>query len=205
MFISPPPLEASRILGPCIAEWQNVWKDTDSIIEGIETTVKNSPSVSFKNALVVGANGNLEKGRKRTNSDLSLSESAFQEEFFRTLNNDYFLTLLAATQWYKTQFDIYENFDHAESYNLLRYETGEEYKAHYDGGIREARSISPILYLNDDYEGGEIEFVNFGIKIKPKAGSLYIFPSTFPYAHIAHPVTEGTKYAIVTWLHEIPG
>jgi len=205
MFISPPPLEASRILAPCIAEWQNVWKDTDSIIQGIEETAKNSKFVSFKDATVISANGNLEKNSRRTNSNLSLSESAFEEEFFRTLNNDYFLTLISATQWYKTRFDIHENFEHVEGYNILRYQTGQEYKAHYDGGIREARSISPILYLNDDYEGGEIEFVNFGVKIKPKAGSLYIFPATFPYAHIAHPVTEGTKYAIVTWLHEIPG
>jgi predicted 2-oxoglutarate/Fe(II)-dependent dioxygenase YbiX len=59
-----------------------------------------------------------------------------------------------------------------------------------------------LIYLNDDYEGGEIEFVNFDIKIKPKAGTLIMFPSNYPYSHIAHPVISGTKYAVSTFLHE---
>jgi len=202
MYISPS-TEASVIHGPCIAEWENVWQKPESIIKGIEAAIENSPSISFEESTVTRLDGTSEKDSVRTNSNLWLSRAAGQSDFFRNLNNDFFLTLLGACQWYRVKYDIHENFDHVEDYNLLKYQTGEEYKAHYDGGIREARSISPILYLNDDYEGGELEFVNFGIKIKPKAGSLYIFPATFPYAHIAHPVTKGTKYAIVTWLHEV--
>jgi predicted 2-oxoglutarate/Fe(II)-dependent dioxygenase YbiX len=61
-----------------------------------------------------------------------------------------------------------------------------------------------LLYLNDDYSGGELEFRNFQLKISPKKGMLLLFPSNFAYAHIAHPVTSGTKYAFVTWLHDRP-
>ena len=35
-----------------------------------------------------------------------------------------------------------------------------------------------------------------------QTGMLLLFPSNYPYAHIAHHVTSGTKYAIVTWLHD---
>jgi predicted 2-oxoglutarate/Fe(II)-dependent dioxygenase YbiX len=66
------------------------------------------------------------------------------------------------------------------------------------------RCISCIAYLNSDYEGGEIEFVNFGVKIKPQPGMLIIFPSNFAYRHIAHPVTSGTKYNLVTWIKDRP-
>ena len=31
---------------------------------------------------------------------------------------------------------------------------------------------------------------------------LILFPSSYPYMHIAHPVTKGTKYNLVTWLRE---
>jgi hypothetical protein len=196
-------LEASVIHAPCIVEWENVWQHPDKIIDEIESTVENSKSIFFEDATVTRLDGTVEKATHRTNTSLWLERAAFQDDFFRNLNNDFFLTLLAASQWYRTKYDIHENFEHIEGYNLLRYQAGEEFKAHYDGGISSGRSISPIIYLNDDYEGGELEFVNFGIKIKPKAGSLYIFPATFPYAHIAHPVTKGTKYAIVTWLHEV--
>ena len=67
------------------------------------------------------------------------------------------------------------------------------------------RSVSAICYLNDDYEGGELEFVNFKLKIKPQAGMMILFPSNFAYMHIAHPVTSGTKYAMVTWIRDRQG
>jgi hypothetical protein len=38
------------------------------------------------------------------------------------------------------------------------------------------------------------------LKIKPKAGDLFIFPSNFMYPHRAMPVESGTKYSIVTML-----
>jgi len=102
----------------------------------------------------------------------------------------------AYAQFFETSF-----LEH-EDYHILKYEgaTNDHYDAHYDGGPYNKRWISAIVYLNDDYEGGELEFVHFGVKIKPKKGSLVIFPSNYAYAHIAHTVTSGTKYAIVTWL-----
>ena len=200
MFIPPSPIEPSIIHAPGIVEWKSVWSNTDFLIEEIEEEITNSNNVYFEAA----SNGGKYLGfsSHRTNSTLSVDSAATKNEFFRNLNNDYYLTLLAASEWYRNFYNIWETYAHGESYNLLRYQTGEEYKSHYDGKVANQRSISPILYLNDDYEGGELEFTNFDLKIKPTAGSLFIFPSNFPYSHIAHPVTKGTKYAIVTWLTE---
>lgn len=46
-----------------------------------------------------------------------------------------------------------------------------------------AAVFSFSLYLNDDFEGGELEFQNFPIKIKPKAGMLVGIPSGKKYTH----------------------
>jgi hypothetical protein len=54
--------------------------------------------------------------------------------------------------------------------------------------------ISSVLYLNDDYEGGELHFPNQGIRIKPKAGSVIIFPSVPPFLHESTKIISGTKY-----------
>jgi hypothetical protein len=43
---------------------------------------------------------------------------------------------------------------------------------HQDPGLESNILISFSLYLNDDFEGGELEFGNLPIKIKPKAGTL---------------------------------
>jgi hypothetical protein len=203
MFIPPQPIPATKIHAPCIAEWENIWQCTPELLKQIEDEADSSKTVYFKKAGVHYNKNQIGIDSQRTNSHMDLSAAGTQNEFFRNMHNNFYLTVLAATEWYRQEYSIRESMQHTEEYNLLRYQTGEEYGAHYDGGSALGRSTSPILYLNDDYKGGELEFVNFGIKVKPKAGSLFIFPATFPYAHIAHPVKDGTKYAIVTWLHDV--
>jgi predicted 2-oxoglutarate/Fe(II)-dependent dioxygenase YbiX len=109
--------------------------------------------------------------------------------------------LLSATNPYAQRYAIKEQFWH-EGYQVLKYSSGEEYVAHYDGDTAMGRAVSAIVYLNDDYEGGHIEFPNFNIKIKPQPGMLLLFPSNYAYTHVARPVTTGTKYAIVTWIKD---
>ena len=54
------------------------------------------------------------------------------------------------------------------------------------------------MYLNDEYEGGELFFPYFDLKFKPEAGDIVLFPSTFIWAHAALPVESGLKYSAVT-------
>lgn len=58
-----------------------------------------------------------------------------------------------------------------------------------------------IAYLNDDYSGGEIVFIDQGVKIKPKAGSVLIFPGTKPYVHEILPIQNGRKMLITHHLN----
>ena len=53
-----------------------------------------------------------------------------------------------------------------------------------------------VIYLNDDYEGGELYFSEFDIKLKPKAGSIVMYPSSFPYLHESLKITKGRKSLI---------
>jgi len=63
-----------------------------------------------------------------------------------------------------------------------------------DYGNGDDPNISVVLYLNDDYVGGELFFREQGVKIKPEAGSIVIFPSVEPYYHESLPVESGIKY-----------
>jgi predicted 2-oxoglutarate/Fe(II)-dependent dioxygenase YbiX len=55
-----------------------------------------------------------------------------------------------------------------------------------------------VVYLNDDYEGGELYFVNpeMDLKIKPLKGSIVMFPSVLPYLHQSCEITKGRKMLI---------
>jgi predicted 2-oxoglutarate/Fe(II)-dependent dioxygenase YbiX len=102
-------------------------------------------------------------------------------------------------------------FPHAETCSILRYGPGQYYKRHVDnlllsGRLDEAakgvptRDVSIIGYLNQDCEGGETYLDRQGIKVKPQAGSVLVFPSYYTYPHQSLPVTAGVKYAFTTWL-----
>jgi Rps23 Pro-64 3,4-dihydroxylase Tpa1-like proline 4-hydroxylase len=192
-YVMPKAIQPTNVYAGAIWEYEDIWPNPKTTIEAIEWEDKKVNS--FKQAVTKGGM----KGY-RTNSNMSLSEWAENNETFRKINNDYFLKVYSASLTYAEFFEL-PALHHVEGYNILRYQTGEEYKAHFDGGLNDPRLVSPIIYLNDDYEGGELEFVHHKVKIKPKAGALYLFPSNYSYSHIAHPVTEGTKYAIVTWLY----
>ena len=51
-----------------------------------------------------------------------------------------------------------------------------------------------VLYLNDDYEGGEIYYPNRNIFYKPNAGDLIIHSAFKDYSHGVKEVTSGTRY-----------
>jgi hypothetical protein len=94
-----------------------------------------------------------------------------------------------------------------ENVQILKYEQGEHYKWHVDQSVQTtyadehslSRCVSVVVYLNDDFKGGETEMPD--CKFRPKKGKALVFPSNWNYPHRACPVEDGTKYALVTWFH----
>lgn len=103
-----------------------------------------------------------------------------------------------------------------ENSQLLRYTTGGKYLRHADADRYEKeykaffkcmdRDISLLLYLNDGYTGGSINFTRFNYRYRPCKGDLLFFPSDHRYLHQAETVTSGVRYAIVSWaaLENVP-
>tara|TARA_B100001113_G_scaffold25429_1_gene18504 strand:+ start:3520 stop:4155 length:636 start_codon:yes stop_codon:yes gene_type:complete len=105
---------------------------------------------------------------------------------------------------YKCEFKSYEPVQ------FLGYPPGGHYKAHNDGEkfnyeTRQweplmERDVSFLFYLNDQYGGGELEFPELGLTIKPKKGMMIAFPSYKDFVHKVHPVTWGHRYTLVSWV-----
>ena len=101
-------------------------------------------------------------------------------------------------------------FKSYEPVQFLGYPPGGHYKGHNDGESfnYETRQWEPIMprdvsflfYLNDQYGGGELEFYDLGLTIKPKKGMMIAFPSYKDFAHKVHPVTWGHRYSLVSWI-----
>lgn len=102
-----------------------------------------------------------------------------------------------ASEDYRREFLI----PHAihEAYSLLKYLEQSEYKPHHDHAPNNRRVYSMVSFLSTPEEGGQLEFPHFGVTVEAICGRVIMFPSNFPYLHIAHPVTKGIKYSLVTW------
>jgi len=103
-------------------------------------------------------------------------------------------------QWPK-QFQL-------EPFRMKRYlpNTQESFGEHVEVTNLETakRFMVALIYLNDDFEGGETDFVQLDFKVKPQQGSMAIFPATWNWLHKAHPVRgERGKYFVGTLLHYV--
>ncbi len=54
--------------------------------------------------------------------------------------------------------------------------------------------IASLIYINDEYSGGEVYFPNQGIQLKPTPGSLVFFPGDKEYLHGVHQITDGIRF-----------
>ena len=105
---------------------------------------------------------------------------------------------------------------------IFHYALGQEIKPHYDGLYDQLHPYGPegtyqgdrlatfLMYLNDDYDGGDLEFVKVGYSYKGKAGDGIFFASMregkpdSQSLHGARPVTRGEKYILSQWIHDRP-
>jgi hypothetical protein len=94
---------------------------------------------------------------------------------------------------YRNIFDI----------EILKYENTGFYTWHVDHFATVPRTMSCILLLNNDYEGGNLCFRNpdgsdeWEVEVKPNR--MIIWPSNFLYPHTVKPVTKGKRYSVVAW------
>ncbi len=85
-----------------------------------------------------------------------------------------------------------------ERLRCYRYTPGQRFAPHYDGAFvrdeHERSLLTFMVYLNEDFEGGETNMLELGQSIKPQTGMGLLFQHAI--LHEGAEVTRGTKYAV---------
>ena len=100
-------------------------------------------------------------------------------------------------------------FSLLEAYRFLLYDLkikkipigGGFHQWHFEnGGIAYSQRKFVIqLYLNDDFKGGETEFLYQNRRELPRQGDVLIFPAGYTHTHRGNPPIGGDKYLITSW------
>lgn len=87
-----------------------------------------------------------------------------------------------------------------ERFRFYRYEYGQQFRRHADGAFKrsddEVSFVTVLIYLNDDFNGGETQFFYPNEAVTPQMGMLYLFKHR--QLHQGDPVTTGAKYVLRT-------
>jgi 2OG-Fe(II) oxygenase superfamily len=69
-----------------------------------------------------------------------------------------------------------------------------------NGKVKTVRSLTIVLTLNDDFEGGVYTFPNQNITIKPKKGTAILFPPYYTHPHGVSAIENGKfRYICSSW------
>lgn len=100
-----------------------------------------------------------------------------------------------------------------EPLHVLRYRGGQEYRPHFDAlpGAANQRSLTALIYLNEDYAGGETLFDRLELSVRGRMGDALVFDNIDAEGlgdersrHAGLPVSGGEKWLATRWIRQRP-
>jgi hypothetical protein len=146
----------------------------------------------------VGQNFTEQKDIKRS-TDMVISG----KNNWKDIDELLFTSLSKALSSIKKEFEFFNGPFKDVGYAIQRTNPDEYYHWHIDGGSHQFsdRQLVAIWYLNDvNGPGGETEFINQNVKIKPEIGKLILFPPFWTHKHRGVKLQKGVKYIATTWV-----
>jgi hypothetical protein len=107
--------------------------------------------------------------------------------------------------------NIFKHFENSKIshsiFMLQRYIMNEgRYVYHHDFSIdqknKKHRIITYLWYLNDVEEGGETNFPDLNLNVKPEMGKLLLFPASWDFPHCGKTPISSNKYIVTGWLYQ---
>lgn len=184
-----------KVYADKIFYYENVIEDPRKIVELVESTdasLGDSDAITKWNDWTAPKGDSLYVfGKQKHTNKFNLDSSSDEVKWiYETISQ----VLLQCGKHYCDTLGI--EYVEPSPISISKYQKGAEMGIHVDwyGDPTVVPIMSAVLYLNDDCVGGELDFPELGVRIKPKAGSIVIFPSVAPYYHQSLVVESGTKY-----------
>jgi hypothetical protein len=187
-------------VAPCIFVYENAIADGARFIEMLEEETENEWSSLQWDFSRTGSGRISEYRSSRLCSLVDITRPCRESEISKLFNESILKNVHSCISDYAIYHGIPPEMN-GEGWIVLKYEGEAQYRTHWDHSGDNGRMISVVAFpYSTATVGGELHFPHFNTTVKPQTGSVVVFPSNFPYTHTAHPVENGIKYSLVTWL-----
>lgn len=161
-------------------------EEAKSMVQYFESLGKNWGDIAFFGSSGMGVATN----------DPNLANFNLLPSFFSDIKDKYKNTV-------ETIFNrqVRPNTSHAQKWDVGGFAAPHSDNSDAEGtpNAFEINKFVGILYLNDDYEGGELFFPEHNISFKPQACSYIVFPGGIENIHGVTEVKEGVRYTMVSF------
>lgn len=189
-------------LGLGLHVYHNTFSEDDSkrYIDTLESNLSHGGKYEWASAKVTNSKTPIKKARdcvdfKYKQENLGPKDETNSELI--DLHEEIYQKLKYCIDDYARYWGI--NVIYYEAFNFVKYEgEGTHFNIHADHGPAYNCTVSAVIYINDDYEGGDIKFPRLdNLVYAPKVGDIAVFPSNYIYEHASLPMESGTKYCVV--------
>ncbi len=172
----------------------NVVKTTDDIftIPGLATDrecddwIARSESLGYEEATISTERGQRKIPEIRNNARVIVDDAGLADDLWSRIASQ---VPFAIKGW--------EAIGLNPRFRFYRYDVAQKFSWHADGCIRldngQMSQLTFMIYLNDDFTGGETLF-RHGIKVEPQKGMALLF--THWQKHMGNEVSAGRKYVL---------
>ncbi|QTR51272.1 2OG-Fe(II) oxygenase family protein [Candidatus Thiothrix anitrata] len=199
MTESRPPLQTIRELAPN----SFIFEKKDAIPGFLcdNMVARFEQNIADQYAGRLGQDTGLNQTIKKT-TDIFISGD--DKPHWKDVDNNLHRSLALALREFRETFPYFKGAFKDMGYNLQRYQPGEYYHWHIDGGSHQfaERQLVALWYLNDvpAEAGGTTDFLFQNLSVQPEKGKLVLFPPFWTHEHRAGVVKSGAKYIATTWV-----
>jgi hypothetical protein len=175
-------------------------EDSKRYIDTLESNLSNGGKYKWSEAQVTNSTTPIKKARDAVDfkyKQENLGPRNDDNAELIDLHQEIYEKLKLCIDDYAQYWGI--NVVYYEAFNFVKYEgAGTHFNIHADHGPAYNCTVSAVIYINDDYIGGDLKFPRLdNIVYKPKVGDIAVFPSNYIYEHASLPMESGTKYCVV--------
>ena len=168
-----------------IETWEKIYSDSSLRDNGVDGSISNQGIHNRKDFSLY-----FDEERNGT-QDLQQQTNKLLDEGLKKYGAEY--PSLEMRQYYSTRIKVQRTPPKGGFHT---------WHSEHASGEASSRILAWTIYLNDVPEGeGETEFLEYGIKVQPKKGTVCFFPASFTHIHRGNPVYTHNKYIATGWYY----